>query len=637
MAHSDYAPQLATLVKAPPSGGEWLHEIKYDGYRIGCRVRKGRTTLISRNGKDWTAAFPEIADAAASLRAGDVLLDGEVAMVLPDGRTSFQALQNAAADGSARGALVYFVFDLLRLDGVALTGLPLLERKTRLRQLLGRKTTGRIRYSGHVAGGGEAFFDEACRLGLEGIISKRGDQPYHAGRHRDWVKTKCVLGQEFVIGGFTDPEGARAGIGALLIGFYEEGRLVFSGKVGTGFSHTVALDLRRRLDALEQDASPFDPPPRGVLARRAHWVKPSLVCNVAFTEWTGDGKIRHPSFQGLRADKKPAQVKRERPASVEPTATAAAPRTKRTARSAGEASARPTVAGVGISNADRVVYPDPPITKLDVARYYERVADWILPHLAGRPLTLVRCPEGVTGQCFFMKHSKVWTRGPIRRVRIQEKTKIGEYLIADDLTAVVGLVQMGVLELHTWNSSFDEDLEKPNRIVIDLDPGDAVPWARVVAAARVVRKALAALDLESFPKTTGGRGLHVVVPLVAHADWTQCLEFSRRLSEAIERADGDTYTTEFARRGRENKILLDYLRNNRTNTSIAAYSTRARAHAPVSMPLAWDELKTALDPGSFTIATVPQRLSRMRTDPWKAYWRCRQKLTAQRLKAVGAD
>ena len=635
MAHSDYVPQLATLVKAAPTGDEWIHEIKYDGYRIGCRVRNGRASLISRNGKDWTAAFPEIAEAAAALPSADLLLDGEVAMVLPDGRTSFQALQNAASGEASRGALVYFVFDLLRADRASLERLPLTERKARLRKLLGRRSTGRIRYSEHVSGGGEAFFAEACRMGLEGIISKRADQPYQRGRHRDWVKTKCVLGQEFVIGGFTEPEGARAGIGALLIGYYDDDRLVFSGKVGTGFTHKVALDLRRRLEAIEQRSSPFDPPPTGALARTAHWVKPSLVCEVVFTEWTGDGKIRHPSFQGLRADKKPRQVTRERASAADTAAPSPGAGVERRTKSSARAP-RPTVAGIGISNPERVVYPEPPTTKLDVARYYESVAEWILPHLAGRPLTLVRCPEGITGECFFMKHSKAWSRGPIRRVRIQEKTKVGEYLIADDLPAVVGLVQMGVLELHTWNSSFDQDVEKPNRIVIDLDPGDRVAWTTVADGARVVRRALAALDLESFPKTTGGRGMHVVVPLLPQADWSECLEFARRLSEAIERTDPETYTTQFAKRGREDKILLDYLRNNRTNTSIAAYSTRARSGAPVSVPLTWDDLRSSLDPRSLTLATVPKRLSRLRADPWKDYWSCRQKLTAQRLKAAGA-
>ena len=301
------------LVKTPPAGDEWLHEIKFDGYRIGCRLRGGRVALTSRNGKDWTAAFPEIAGAAVRLDAREALLDGEVAMILPDGRTSFQALQNALTATASRASLVYFVFDLLRLDGRSLEALPLEERKARLRALVGRRKTGRIRYADHVVGRGEAFFAQACRLGLEGIVSKRRDQPYRPGRGGGWLKTKCIRRQEFVIGGFTDPEGTRAGLGALVIGYYDGPRLVFAGKVGTGFTTALALDLRRQLDAIAQPRCPFDPPPPGQLGRRAHWVTPALVGEVAFTEWTTEGRIRHPSFQGLRRDKRPREVGRERP------------------------------------------------------------------------------------------------------------------------------------------------------------------------------------------------------------------------------------------------------------------------------------------------------------------------------------
>jgi bifunctional non-homologous end joining protein LigD len=291
------------------------------------------------------------------------------------------------------------------------------------------------------------------------------------------------------------------------------------------------------------------------------------------------------------------------------------------------------VAGVRISSPDRVIFRDPPLTKMDLAHYYEAIGRWIVPHVEGRPLTLVRCPEGIEAGCFFMKHSKVWAPDALRRVRIQEKTKIGEYLIADDLAGVIGLVQMGIVEIHTWNSSFDR-LEQPNRIVFDLDPGERVEWPRVVRAARVVRNALAALDLESFAKTTGGRGLHVVVPLAPHAGWEDCLAFARALSERIAGAHAAEYTTDFAKAGRANRILIDYLRNNRTNTSIAAFSTRARAGAPVSVPITWDELKPSLQPQALTAATLPARLARLRADPWQGYWRSRQRLTAQRLRAV---
>jgi bifunctional non-homologous end joining protein LigD len=640
----DYNPQLATLVDAPPSGDGWWHEVKFDGYRIGCRIRGGRVTLVTRNGKDWTDAFPAVVKAALGLGLSDALIDGEVAMVMPDGRTSFQALQNPSSVSARNASQVYFVFDLLRLEGKSLESLPLSERKARLHAIVGGKSRGPIRFSEHVDKGGKAFLEQACRHGLEGIVSKRIDRPYYRGRNTDWVKSKCSRRQELVIGGFTDPEGTRAGIGALLVGHYDGERLIFAGKVGTGFSHKVAVDLRRQLDRLEQQESPFDPLPPRAIARRAHWVRPDLVCEVRFTEWTDEGMARHPAFQGLRADKAPRDVRREEPsraqkarnaptASKHKSAAGLVPPKDNADKKDKKTAGGSIVEGVTITHPDRVVYDNPPITKLDVARWYSQVSEWILPHVEGRPLTVVRCPEGLSGQCFYMKHSSMRVPAPLRRVKVQEKLKVGDYLIADTAASVVALVQMGVLEMHTWNSTI-EDVERPNRLVIDLDPGEQVPWQKVIDAAGIVRRALESLDLDSFCKTTGGRGVHVVVPLVPHAGWAECLAFARALGEAIEHADPATYTTDFSKRGRRAKILIDYLRNNRGNTSVAAYSTRARAHAPVSVPLTWDELKASLNPAELTIDVVAKRVARRAKDPWKDYWASRQKLTQQRLQAM---
>jgi bifunctional non-homologous end joining protein LigD len=618
MAHPEYVPQLATLVTTPPSGRGWCHEIKFDGYRIGCRIRNGRVTLITRNGKDWTAAFPEIADAARALPTRDALLDGEVAVLLPDGRTSFQALQHAAP-GAARAGLVYFAFDLLHLDGVDVASHPLSERKALLATLVTADASRRLRYSEHVEGPGSALLAEARRLGLEGIVSKRLDQPYRPGRNRDWVKAKCARRQAFVVGGFTDPEGTRAGLGALLIGCYAEDRLVFAGKVGTGFTHEFALDLRRQLDAIAQPATPFDPPPTRAVARRAHWVAPSLVCDVSFTEWTGDGMIRHPSFQGLREDVDPRNVRRADDAAAR---TPTAP--------------RPTpdvVAGVRLTHPDREFYPEPRLTKIELAHFYERIARWIVPHLAGRPLTLVRCPQGITGTCFYVKHAHTHAPSALRRVGIAEKTGTLEYLVADDVAGVVALVQMGTLEIHTWNVTA-ANIEHPDRIVVDLDPGERVSWDRTVHAARTVRDVLATLGLESYCKTTGGRGLHVVVPLVPRAGWPESLAFTRALSEALARTDPRAYTTQFRKKGRDDKILIDYLRNSRGSTSVAAYSTRAREGAPVSVPIGWNELVPSLDPGAFTVSRVAARLAHLEADPWDGYWSCRQTLTSRLLRAM---
>jgi bifunctional non-homologous end joining protein LigD len=646
-----YRAQLALLVDEPPEGDAWIHEMKYDGYRIGCAVEGGRATLWSRRGKDWTAQFPEVAATARRLPVKSALLDGEVAVVLADGRTSFQALQNAFG-GAGRGNLVYFAFDLLHLDGEDLSALPLLERKARLAKLLGQGI-GNFRFAPHVGGSGEAVFREACRLGLEGIVSKRRDQPYRPGRNATWVKTKCVLRQELVIGGFTDPEGAaRDAIGALLVGHFERGVLRFAGKVGTGFTNASARALRKRLGPLQTKECPFSPRPAGWLGKNAHWVRPELVCEVAFTEWTGDGSLRHPSFQGLREDKDPKEVVREAPvrqgkrgeASVRsrrtpsptptPTSTSTpTPTPRRRTRSSPSRKPADEIGGVRITNPDRVMFPDRGYTKRDVARYYEAVSAAILPHLRGRPLTLFHCPKGLSGGCHFMKHSKVWALEAVRRVRIQEKTKLGEYLVVDTPEALLSIVQMDVLELHTWNSTVDR-LEEPDRIVLDLDPGPEVRFAEVARAARLLRDALASLGLAAFLKTTGGRGLHVVVPLVPERTWDECLAFARAFATAVAAHDPRRFTVAFARAGRERKILLDYLRNNRTNTSVAAFSTRARPGATVSVPIAWDELGPRLRPDRFTLATVPRRLADLRVDPWRDYERHRRGLDRARLEAV---
>ena len=639
-----FRPQLARLVKSVPEGAEWFHEIKYDGYRIGCRIERGQTILRSRNNRDWTANFPEVVAAARGLRVKSAFLDGEVAVVLSDGRTSFQALQNAIG-GRQRAGLVYYVFDLLFLDGEDLRAQPLEARKDRLRWVLAGSAPPLFRYSDHVAGNGAALFQQACALKLEGIVSKRRDLPYQPGRHDSWVKTRCINRQEFVIGGFTDPEGSREGIGALLVGYYEaDDGLIFAGKVGTGFTNRSSVEMRKRLEALAIETAPFAAGLDTRLARHAHWARPELVAEVTFTEWTGEGKIRHPSFQGLRIDKRPAEIHREEPSAA---LTGAPPairpeipahrRPRRAARTVPAGTAA-EIAGVRISHPDRVMYPQVGLTKLDIARYYETVAERMLPHLQGRPLTLVRCGAGLaTGvmrtDCIFMKHSKVWTPEALRRVRIRERKKIGEYVIAGSLAALISLAQMDILEIHTWNSTF-EHVEQPDRLVFDIDPGPEVPWAWVVEGARLVRSVLSTLGLETFLKTTGGVGLHVVVPIVPSLSWDQCLDFSRDVAEAIVRTRADRYTTAFPKAGRQRKLLIDYLRNNRTNTSIAAFSTRARPLATVSLPIAWEDLSTRLRPGQFTMQTIPARLARQQKDPWAGYWKARQRVTARAMMAV---
>jgi bifunctional non-homologous end joining protein LigD len=627
-----FAVQLATLVDAPPKGAEWLHEMKFDGYRILARLQDGRARLLSRNGKDWTAHFPTVSAAVEGLRARTALLDGEVAIVLPSGMTSFQALQNVLA-GQDQGQLAYFLFDVLHLDGYSLAGAPLEERKTLLKDLVGPSAAGSpLRYSDHVAGSGEEFYHQACALGVEGIVSKRRDAPYEPTRSRTWLKVKCLKRQEFVIGGYTEPSGSRVGLGALLLGVYDRaGHLEFAGKVGTGFTAKVLDDLLKKVAAREQKASPFSKAKIPGITR-AHWVRPELVAEVAFTEWTSDGRLRHPSFQGLRADKDPKEVVREQPGAVEEVAKRPArgrsPEgeklgTRRGPKTGGEE----TVAGVRLTHPDRVLYPPQGITKRDLALLYESIADWILPHLKGRPLTLVRCPEGAEKGCFYMKHSGVWAPEALRRVKIQEKTKIGEYLVVDDLAGLVSLVQMGILEIHTWNALADT-IERPDRVVFDLDPDPSVGWERVVEGAQALRQRLQGLGLQSFVKTTGGKGLHVVVPLRPASTWEESFAFSRAISEEMEHGQPRAYTTAMPKAQRRGKILIDYLRNNRGNTSVAAYSTRARPGAPVSTPITWEELTRGVKPDQFHVGNIRDRLESLKADPWKSYGTVRQRITA---------
>ncbi|MCC6766631.1 MAG: DNA ligase D [Deltaproteobacteria bacterium] len=636
-----FEPQLATLVKTAPEGDGWLHEIKFDGYRIGARVADGAVTLFTRAGNDWTTSFPEVRAAVAALPAGCTLLDGEVAAVLADGRTSFQALQRWFSGGNA--TLVYYVFDLLHLDGEDVARLPLDERKARLERLLRRlPADSLIRYSAHVVGGGRRFLAAACERGLEGIVSKRRDRPYEAGRKGGWTKSKCLHRQELVIGGFTDPEGQRGGIGALLLGVYDgAGALRFAGKVGTGFSQKGAADLRARLDRLERSTAPFAEAPPEARRWRPHWVEPALVAEVAFAEWTDDGRLRQASFQGLRTDKAAREVMREEPAADDAEVTAKRPprRTRSTALVASATVGTPVkgtvvVEGVRLTHPERVLYPDLPLTKLELARFYGAIADWVLPHVVGRPLSLLRCPTGL-GSCFYVKHATTADPGVLRRIPIREKDERREYAVVDDLAGLMALVQMSILEIHTWNARAD-DLERPDRVIIDLDPGPDVGWPRVLDAAELVRVAFETLGLRSFVKTTGGKGLHVVVPFTPERDWETCLGFARGVSEAIVRQDPKAYTTTMTKRGREKKILLDYYRNHRGATAIAAFSTRARAGAPVAVPLAWDELSPKLRSDHFTVRNVTARLRRLKHDPWREYWTVRQRISAKALAAVTA-
>jgi bifunctional non-homologous end joining protein LigD len=644
------APALATLVERPPPGPGWLAEMKFDGYRILARLDHGKVTLKSRNENDWTAKFAAIARAVAELDVHAAYLDGEVAVVRPDGTTSFQALQNLAGGGALEGALVYFVFDLLHLDGLDLIRVPLEARKAKLEAIVAAvKGSTPLRYAAHVVDNNDAFFEQAGKHGLEGIVCKRREGPYLSGRSRDWLKVKCIKRQEFVVGGFTEPEGSRPGIGGLLVGVYDKkGDLVFAGGVGTGFSQGLLRELRKKLDRIARPTTPFstDVVARGV----CRWVEPVLVAEVAFSEWTDDDRLRHPSFQGMREDKDPRTIVRElpadapeRPRSLAPTkhpyrsgpltkpARSGEPLVVRRAQDDEETA---TVAGIRITHPSRLMYPELGLTKLAVARFYEAIAPRILPGLVDRPTTLVRCPEGVAKPCFYQKHRGYWAPESIRRVRIKEKTKFGDYLVVDDVAALVGLAQIGIVEIHTWNARVAH-LEQPDRVVFDLDPGEDVAWERVVASALEVRDALADLGLESFVKTTGGKGLHVVAPLTPSLDWEACEGFSLAVAKRLLDAAPRLYTLAMGKSRRVRKIYLDTLRNVRGATSVAAYSTRAHPNAPMSLPVSWDELAASTARIEVSALEFPARCAAAPKDPWAGYGAVRQRITKRALTALG--
>ncbi|HYO25049.1 MAG TPA: DNA ligase D [Lacipirellulaceae bacterium] len=648
---ASFKPQLATLASEVPQGDGWLHELKFDGYRILAHAKDGRVRLVSRNGKDWTHRFPGIAAAVAALPAKQALYDGEVVALNDAGISDFQKLQNALKGGED-AALVYYVFDLPYVEGYDLTAVPLAERKQALAPLVLKNhpdNAGVVRYSDHVEGHGTQVLDRACDSVMEGIVAKRADAPYEQARSGSWLKVKCIKRQEFVIVGYTKPSGARVGLGALLLAYYQGGELTYAGRVGTGFTEQSLRQLVKELKTRRVPQSPLAGALTAAQRRDVTWVEPDLVGEVVFSEWTDDGLLRHPSFQGLREDKPARQIVREEampttrnaknaprdgaakassPAKARGAAKAKAPpkSAAKPARSARAGSGDATVAGVRISHPDRVLYPESGVTKLDLAKYYESVADWILPHIENRPLTLVRCPEGRSSECFYQKHLSGAPPEGIGVVKVKEKNGYEEYPIVQTLSGLVSLVQMGALELHPWPARAD-NVEAPDRLIFDFDPGEDVAWKAVVDAARDVRDRLAELGLESFLRTSGGKGLHVVAPLARRNSWEELKQFAHDVADDMVRRAPDRYIATMSKAKRVGKIFVDYLRNQRGATAVASYSTRARERAPVSVPVEWDELSTRLKPNGYTVANVGRRLASLEHDPWAAMLTTRQSIT----------
>lgn len=639
--------ELATLVKSAPEGDGWFHEIKLDGYRLLCRVARGKAKFITRGGQDWTKRFAKIGEAVEALPVKSAILDGEAVALLPDGASSFQALQNAFRGNQAR-PIVYYAFDLLYLDGRDVRSEPLERRKALLAELLADvDPAGPLRLSEHIVGQGPDFFRQVCKRGLEGIISKRRDRPYVGGRGADWLKCKCIQRAEFVVGGFTDPERSRTGFGALLVGYHDDGKLVYAGRVGTGFSDRLLRELRGRLDKLAQPKSPFNEVPRREISSSVHWVRPELVAQLEFSNWTDDGILRQPSFQGLREDKPADEIGLEKaadkpasrgktPRETTPSASSrngSAQRTSAAKASAGQSPETVDLTGVKLTHANRVLYPDQGITKLGLATYYVGVADWILPHVADRPLSLVRCPEGRHKSCFYQKHVGPGTPEAIGRVKVEERGGAFDYATIDDVAGLVGLVQMGVLEIHPWGSRAD-NVERPDRLIFDLDPGPGVAWKSVINAARRLRELLEELDLASFVKTTGGKGLHVVLPIQRRHDWPLVKAFSKAIALRIAHEDPERYLVNPSRSQRAGKIFIDYLRNDRGATAVAPYSTRARRDAPISVPLAWDQLSEKIASDRFHVEDLPDWMSSLRRDPWRGLDRVRQSITSAHQKEL---
>ena len=644
------APQLATLSDRPPVGDAWLTELKFDGYRALCRIEDSAVSLFTRNGNDWTAKWRRIAEAARGLAVDQAWLDGEIVALDADGKSSFQALQSQLKK-TGQQQLVYYVFDLVYLNGFDLSSMALIERKRLLAEYLAQlPADSPIRYSDHLLGNAQEVFDHAAVHGLEGVIAKRASSYYSHERSRDWLKVKTAHRQEFVIGGYTDPAAKRDRFGALLLGVYDAGELRYAGRVGTGFDQATLDAIFQRAVKLETSTTPFAAPPTGISARGVHWLEPLLVAEVKFAEWTSTGAVRHAVFIALREDKPARQIRRETSpivadrqtgAQQQPARdTVASPREevvvlqavlkKDTLAQSSTAEAKCTVAGVELTHPSRILFAQSNTTKRDLARYYEQVAVRLLPHLQNRPLSLVRCPHGGGTQCFFQKHVTDATAAEIDRIQVPEDSGTATYMMANTLEAVISMVQMGVLELHTWGASANH-LTQPDRLIFDLDPAPDVAWQDVIDAALLMRSLLEQIGLLSFVKTTGGKGLHVVVPIRPHHHWDIIKPFTRKLAEHLATLMPQRFTAKMAKELRGGKIFIDYLRNGVGATAVAAYSTRAHPNAPVSTPIGWDELGPKLRSDTFTLSNLGARLAAERSDPWKEYFSLHQRVTQDML------
>jgi bifunctional non-homologous end joining protein LigD len=600
--------QLATLVDAAPEGAGWLHEIKFDGYRLLGFAAGGVPRLRTRNGKDWTDSFPALVAALKTLKADTAVLDMEAVIVDDSGKSSFQALQASLGEGGRPEKIVAYVFDLLYLNGQDLTKMPLIDRKAQLQALLNRtKPETALRYSDHVVGGGGTMFAKACQAGLEGIISKQADAPYFAGRQKSWLKIKCGKRQEFIILGFSAARTGERALGALYLGYRKNGALQYAGKVGTGFSMRGASNLVDRFRKLAVTQPVLTRAHAGGLSAREwqsiHWIKPVLLCEVAFTEWTKDGRVRHPSFQGMREDKDARDVKKEKPV---PTTTA----------SAKQKTADLMLGGIKISHPDRIISETGHINKGELAEYYAGVAQFILPQIARHPLSLLRCPSGIEGGCFYQRNPGKGLGPDVHPFKFRNNGKSYEYLYIDDEKGLLEIIQMGAIEIHPWGATIDA-IDYPDRMIFDLDPAPDVAFDALKVAAQDLRQRLKRKGLESMLKCTGGKGLHVTVPLAGKDKWPVVKSFAAALAQEMVDAAPEAYVATMSKAKRTGKIFIDYLRNDYTATAIADFAVRARPGAPVALPLEWKELKNLKSASQFTMKECLKRLKNKKPDSFQ--------------------
>jgi bifunctional non-homologous end joining protein LigD len=592
------AVQLAQLVDSVPAGSGWLHEMKYDGYRLLIAVGGGQARAYTRSGLDWSARFAPLLDEVSKLDVVTALIDGEAVVRGPDGRTDFQSLQNALK--GAAEAIEYFAFDLLELDGQDWTTRPLIERKSRLAELLPKK--GRLHFSEHILGSGEKLLRSFCDAGLEGVISKKADSKYVGSRANSWLKTKCTKRQEFVIVGWTPSDKSRR-FRSLMLGIHEDGTLRYAGKVGTGFDTQEQLRLEKLMTPLGRK-EPTVEAPRSE-ARGAHWIEPRLVAEIAYTEMTRQGTLRHPSYLGLREDKKAEAIILESEADVN-EATRPSP--------------------VTISSRDRIVFPESDLTKGELADYYAAVAPIMLPWSGSRPISLVRCPQGRAKKCFFQKHDAGSFGDAVKQVTIKETDgKDQPYLYVDTAKGLLTCVQMGTIEFHGWGARV-EDIDRPDRLVFDLDPDLGLDFESVRAAAFRFRDILDTMGLETFPMLTGGKGVHVIAPLVPDAEWPDVKDFAHRLARSVAQMDPENFTAALPKAQRKGRIFVDYLRNQRGATAVMPYSARAREGAPVAAPITWKEMEKIDKASHFRITDAEQLLDRAASRALQGWGRAAQTL-----------